>query len=733
MRIFRSTYKDQNGENKLMFSTQFEATDARRALPCWDDSALKATFDLSLIVSDESLTLISNMPILSKEGNKVTFETTPIMSTYLLAWVIGELDYIEDTSADGIKVRVYAPKGSQEQGRFALNVATKAITYFGNYFNIKYQISKMDLIAIPDFSAGAMENWGCVTYRLTRLLVNESTSVTEKQATAKTVSHEIAHSWFGNQVTMQWWNGLWLNEGFARYIEHFAVSELFKEWDVWTQFVSNVLCVALSLDSLRNSHPVQVHVADAGQINGMFDTISYAKGGSLNRMLGDYFTPDVISKGLNLYLTRHAYNNATTDDLWKALGDVSGDSNLSAMMNTWVLQTGYPLIKITPVANTTATVQLSQERFLLDGTTDDSKPQWIVPIRYQTNQSNGDSKLIVLSETSVNIDLGLENQGDTYYKLNSCAVGDRLAKSTPADRLNLINDLFAFCQSNLMGFDLYLDMLSRLNQERDYYVWSEISTGLGYLYNLLGGEEQIINKLNTFTVGLYKDIYERLGWDATQGDGPMDSPLRALVINRLLKAKHSHAVDQAIQRFQSHVEGSGTLIPDLRSCVYSIVVSTSDRGYQQAFEIYQNADSHSEKIRALQSICTTKDTSRINELIQMTFESVRSQDVTYPISSLSFNSASCELIWEHVRSKWDDIHSRFGAGNFSLAGIVSSSTCGLSTHQAAQQVEQLAVNHSKKISGAERALHQAIEKIKFRANLYERAKDKLVQYLNNVK
>lgn len=300
--FYRSKYFKPDGTEQFAAVTQFEATDARRCFPCWDEPALKATFDITLKVP-KNLIALSNMPIkdqktLDNDLEEISFKKTPKMSTYLVAVVVGEFDYVEDVTRDGVIVRVYTPLGKKEQGRFALKVATKVLPYYNDYFKISYPLPKMDLIAIADFSAGAMENWGLVTYRETFVLVDpDNTSLIRKQSIALTVGHEIAHQWFGNLVTMEWWTYLWLNEGYASFVEFLCVNHIFPEYDIWTQFVTDMHTRALELDTLQNSHPIEVEVHHPAEIDEIFDEISYNKGASVIRMLHNYLGDEIFRKG----------------------------------------------------------------------------------------------------------------------------------------------------------------------------------------------------------------------------------------------------------------------------------------------------------------------------------------------------------------------------------------------------------------------------------------------------
>uniref|UniRef100_A0A668W056 Aminopeptidase puromycin sensitive n=1 Tax=Oreochromis aureus TaxID=47969 RepID=A0A668W056_OREAU len=320
--FYRSKYTSPTGEIRYAAVTQFEATDARRAFPCWDEPAIKATFDITLIVPKDRVAL-SNMNVIDRKPHpddenlvEVKFATTPIMSTYLVAFVIGEYDYVESQSSDGVMVRVYTPVGKAEQGKFALEVATKTLPFYNDYFSVPYPLPKIDLIAIADFAAGAMENWGLVTYRETALLIDPKNSCSSsRQWVALVVGHELAHQWFGNLVTMEWWTHLWLNEGFASWIEYLCVDHCFPEYDIWTQFVSADYTRALDLDALDSSHPIEVNVGHPSEVDEIFDAISYSKGASVIRMLHNYIGDEDFRKGMNAYLLKFQHKNASTANL----------------------------------------------------------------------------------------------------------------------------------------------------------------------------------------------------------------------------------------------------------------------------------------------------------------------------------------------------------------------------------------------------------------------------------
>ena len=418
--FYRSKYAI-SGKEYHMATTQFEATDARRAFPCFDEPAQKAIFNVSLIIPKGKTVISNTLPVSVSEHEGgfevVKFSPTPIMSTYLLAFIIGDFEYIERKSKRGVIVRVYTTPGKKHQAKFALDCAVKTLEFYEKYFDIAYPLNTLDMIAIPDFSSGAMENWGAITYRESALLVDEEhSSASNKQWVALVIAHELAHQWFGNLVTMEWWTHLWLNEGFASYIEYLAVDKLFPKWDIWTQFSTNDLGIALRLDALASTHPIEIPVHHPDEIGEIFDEVSYSKGASIIRMLADYIGEKNFRDGLRYYLKKHSYKNTETVHLWQAFEKVS-KKPVAKMMRNWTGKPGYPVIKAEIKNNE---LSLSQERFFaspISKKKSKDKTTWQVPVSLKSE------KLL-----KINFLRGLASSGEPisgFFKLQKIRTGKK--------------------------------------------------------------------------------------------------------------------------------------------------------------------------------------------------------------------------------------------------------------------------------------------------------------------
>ncbi len=737
--FYRSVYH-RDGEQRTMVSTQFEATDARRAFPCWDEPARKAVFAVTLVVPEDRVA-VSNMPPSQVEtggdGFKtVRFADTPVMSTYLLAFVAGEFDHVEARTREGVTVRVYTPVGRREQGRFALDVAVRTLSFFHEYFGIEYPLPKMDLLAIPDFAAGAMENWGAVTYRETALLVDpEESSTATRQRVAIIIAHELAHQWFGNLVTMQWWTHLWLNEGFASWIEYLAVDHLFPDWDIWTQFVYSDFGPALSLDGLESSHPIEVEVNDPREISEIFDAISYSKGASVIRMLAAYLGEDTFRRGLQRYLRRHEYANATTEDLWQALADESGKP-VKQIMDTWTKQTGYPVLS---VERKQEELELHQTRFFLSGVRRrDDNTRWSVPLGIRTAGARDTFRL--LEDERMRIDVG--GGGAGWVKLNPDQTGfhrtnydaelwDRLAAAVAAgelaaatDRLGLQNDAFALARAGHLGPSRPLALAQAYRHESDYAVWADLSENIRDYDGLLCGQG-CHESFRVFARSLYEIIHGALGWDARPGESHGTMLLRPMVIGLLGRYGDPGVNAEALCRF----DGGTPVAPDLRAAVYGQVVeSRGVDGYEAVLRVYRGAELHEEKNRCLRALGRSADAGLLRRTLDFSLsEEVRGQDTPLAVAGVAMNPLGRDLAWDFLREEWDVFDLRYKESGFILARIVSFTTEEFTTLEKAGEVEAFFESHPA--PAAARTVRQSLERIRANALWLERDGDALARWL----
>lgn len=500
--FYRSSYKDRDGSTKYLATTQMEPTDARRAFPCFDEPALKAQYTITL-VADKHHTCLSNMDQASEKevdskitGSKrkaVRFNKTPLMSTYLLAFIIGELNSIE-TKNFRVPVRVFAtPDKDIEHGRFSLDLAAKTLEFYEKTFDSPFPLPKMDMVAIPDFSAGAMENWGLITYRVVDVLYDEKTSgASTKQRVAEVVQHELAHQWFGNLVTMDFWDGLWLNEGFATWMSWYSCNRFYPEWHVWQSYVTDTLQGALSLDSLRSSHPIEVPVKRADEINQIFDAISYSKGSCVLRMISKYLGEQTFMEGIRRYLKKHAYGNTQTGDLWAALSDASGKP-VEKVMDIWTKNVGYPVVSVTEDEQSNS-INVKQNRFFRTGDVKPEEDKTLFPVFLGLRTKNGVNEDLTLSEREH--DFKVPNLD--FFKLNADHSGIYRTSYTPArlaklgqaakdglltveDRAGMIADAGALASSGYQKTSGILSLLKNFDGETEFVVWSELLSRISFI------------------------------------------------------------------------------------------------------------------------------------------------------------------------------------------------------------------------------------------------------------
>jgi len=726
-----------------MASTQFEALDARRCFPCWDEPARKATFVISLTVP-ANLIAFSNMSVTRhqtiKGGKaKIDFGETPIMSTYLVAFVVGEFDYIEAKTEHGVAIRCYTPPGKSDQGKFALDVAVKSLDFYDDYFAIKFPLPKLDMVAIPEFAAGAMENWGLVTYREVDLLIDEkSASSQQKQRVGSVVTHELAHQWFGNLVTMTWWDDLWLNEGFAAWMQNFALDFIYPDWKLWNQFVHTDQGSALKLDGLKSSHPIQVPIAHAIEVEEVFDLISYRKGACIVRMIHSYLGPEAFQEGLRIYLKRHAYGNTETSDLWAAWAESSGKP-VAETMSTWTQEMGFPVLNIeesTPQEDGSLKLKVKQEWFLADGSEVEGEKVWAAQMLAETGAEGGAIELPMLETAEAEFIIpGIATEG--FVKLNAgqhvpCRISydsvtfDRLklaireGKLGTQDRVGLVSDLFALGRCGKKDVGDVLELMAEMTTDSSYTLWAEIETQLSSLTPVLAAGYQNFAAFEDYVKALMNDCVESVGWDPKPEDDHVTKMLRAVLIRMSADFPTDKSIAEAKTRFQAFFQdpegGAAALPSEYRGAVFKIVVKTGgEQEYNALYQIFKRSTTHVEKVQVMTALGSTQ----VPLLKQKTLnwclsEDIKLQDIMYPVRGVAASGAvGLDLCWKWFQDNFTELKKRAGNAMGIMNHLVNICGGGFVTEEKA--VEVVAFFEAHPLEGCARKIEQMLENTRINA------------------
>ncbi|KAJ3415896.1 Aminopeptidase 2 mitochondrial, partial [Chytridiales sp. JEL 0842] len=651
----------------------------------------------------------------------------------LFSFAVGDFEFIETTAkpkapaeAKPITVRVFTLKGDVQKAGFGLEVAARTLEYFSEYFNEAYPLTKCDLIAVPDFAAGAMENWGLITFRTVYLLFDEKNSSSKlKQQIAYIIGHELAHQWFGNLATMQWWNDLWLNEGFATFVGWMAVDHLFPEWDIFVQFLIDDYASGLSLDSLRSSHPIDVDVFSPTEINEIFDAISYSKGASVIRMLNEFLGGDLFMNGVRTYLQEFKYKNSVTADLWRHLSK-SSNRDVASLMHAWTKDMGFPLVEVTGetynAEKKMMTVTLKQSRFLASGDLkpEEDKTTWWIPVSLITNETQTPTQHIVsMKEASISFPF-TEGEG-AYWKLNYKATGfyrvkyqdaqiNRLKKvlqknpeAIPTgDRVMLVSDAFSLTIAGLAPVTNALGVLEALEKEFNYIVLGEIDNRLSSLRSSRYKEAQFVrDSLDSLQRQIFSSKVSLIGWEKKTGEPHLDSLKRTLILNAAMQARDKTVEDELRAKFKRFVAGDESALPaDLRSMAYQCVLRTATpetaaADYESVLNIYKNpATSQDQRLAALTALGAINDLTIVKEQVfnglLLNPELVKPSDLLYPFRGLQLNPNGHEvreMTWVWIKANWGYLLEKL-KGSLALLGHVVGATGSHIGFDRADEIEK---------------------------------------------
>uniref|UniRef100_A0A671X372 Aminopeptidase n=1 Tax=Sparus aurata TaxID=8175 RepID=A0A671X372_SPAAU len=729
--FYKSSYRTKSGEVRVLASTQFEATFARAAFPCFDEPAFKANFTIRIIREPRHIS-ISNMPKLKTvelPGGLLEdhFDTTVKMSTYLLAYIVSDFVSVSRTTQHGVNISIYAVPEKIDQTAYALDAAVKLLDFYDDYFDIPYPLPKQDLAAIPDFQSGAMENWGLTTYRETGLLFDpDKSSASDKLGITKVIAHELAHQWFGNLVTMEWWNDLWLNEGFAKFMEFISLDITYPELHV----VRAEVCCAMEVDSLSSSHPVSTHVENPTQIQEMFDDVSYDKGACILNMLRDFLTPEAFEIGIIRYLKRYSYQNTVNSHLWESLTDkwYSGDElDVRAIMDTWTLQEGFPLVTVEVRGRE---VRLSQERYLK--TDDPSLIEgflWQIPLTYMTSASSTIHRFLLKTKTDVlylpeevdwvkfNVDMSgyymVHYAGEGWNSIIKVLQHNHTAL-TSNDRASLIQNVFQLVSVGKVRLDTALELSLYLSKETEIMAVTQGFGELVPLYKLMEKRDMaaLENQMKGYIVELFRGLIDRQEW--TDSGSVSERVLRSYLLLFGCVRNYPPCVAKATQLFNQWKDSDGTMsLPvDITMAVFVIGARTPE-GWDFLFEKYRHSFQMSVKSRLKSAMGVTPLKDKLKWMMEQSLsgEIMKTQDLPDVVVAVSRNPHGYKLAWDFLRANWHTMIKKFDLGSHTISYLVNGVTNQYSTREMLDEVKSFFGSLTEETGSELRCIRQTYETI----------------------
>ena len=728
---YRSTYTDEQGVERTIATSHFEATDARRAFPCWDEPDLKAVYGMTLVVKD-GITALSNGPEVGRErlddGRvRVRYADTMTMSTYLVAFVVGPLALTDVVDVDGVPTRIACRPGTEHLTPYALEASAFSLRFFSDYYAIDYPDAKVDHVALPDFAQGAMENLGCITYRETLLLIDPERATQEELVdVVETVAHELAHMWFGDLVTMRWWNGIWLNEAFATFMSYLTVDAFRPDWKTWETF-ARIRANALEIDSLSTTRAIEFPVRSPDEASGMFDTLTYTKGGAVLRMLEQWLGHDRFRDGIRRYLRTHAYGNTETHDLWDALEAETGEP-VRRVADAWIFQPGYPAITASLDGDV---IRLTQHRMLPSDRSDATT--WPVPLLVKQTLldrpgDGGDRTDPVLVEADgLTLPLAAPDavvvanaRGASFVRVfydddlraRLVVALDRLS---PAERQDLVDDAWAAVTAGDADVTSFLDLADGFRDEDELPVWQAILHGLSWCDRFVDGDER--ERFRDHVRDLVRPAFDRLGWEAADGESDLTKALRGQLVTALGILGNDPETQAMARELEGEARAGRPVDAQLAASAVEIVAASGTaEDYERFREEVRSASTPQQEQRYLFALPRFRGADVFRRTLADALTDIRPQDGPFVLARSVAQREHGAEAWAFIREHWDELQARFSPPNVI---VLAAGTRFLTEPETVEDVQSFFADHD--IPQSRLVLQQTLERQRIAAALHRRA------------